>query len=118
MIESTPVIDRSGDLALVMTTFADASIAEQVVRTLVDERLIACGNLIPNVVSLYRWEDGIEREREVVVLLKTVTADVDRVFERMIELHPYTVPELIEVPVHGVNRAYRQWVVESTRVSA
>src|SRR5205814_542651 len=59
------------EILLVHTTFANEDDAARVVRVLVEERLIACGNIVPGVRSLYRWQDGIADEREVLVLMKT-----------------------------------------------
>ncbi|MQA91568.1 MAG: divalent cation tolerance protein CutA [Gemmatimonas sp.] len=98
-----------------MPSFA---VGETIVRTLVEEHLIACGNLLPGAVSLYRWEGEVVREEEVLVLIKADSAAVDRVFERLAELHPYSVPELIELSTESVSRAYGRWVVESTEVPA
>ncbi|MEX2570921.1 MAG: divalent-cation tolerance protein CutA [Gemmatimonadota bacterium] len=111
-------VDRSRRLAIVLTTVASKAAAEDLVRTLVGERLIACGNILPGVLSLYQWEGRLTREEEVLILMKVPGADVERLFGRITELHPYTVPELIEVPVDGVSRAYCRWVIESTEVSA
>ncbi|MEX2584735.1 MAG: divalent-cation tolerance protein CutA [Gemmatimonadota bacterium] len=118
MVEDGASVDRSGRVSLVLTTAPDAAIAERLVRSLVEQRLIACGNIVPGLVSLYRWDGKIAREGEVLVLMKAGAADVDRLFERINELHPYAVPELVELPVDGVSKAYGRWVIDSTKVSA
>jgi periplasmic divalent cation tolerance protein len=118
MVEDRAVRDSSKRLALILTTTADVGTGETIVRTLLEERLIACGNLMPGAISLYRWEGEIVREQEVLVLIKTDSAAVDRVFERLAEIHPYSVPELVQLSVEGVSRAYCRWVIESTEVSA
>lgn len=105
-------------MALVVTTLPDAGAAERLVRDLLEQRLVACGNIVPGVRSLYRWEEKIEQEDEVLVVLKTETAGVDRLFREVAELHPYAVPELVQLPVSGVARAYSEWVMESTRKRA
>lgn len=101
-----------------MTTINDVEAAERLVRTLLDETLIACGNIIPSVVSIYRWEGEVAREGEVIVLLKTATARVAALLERLVALHPYSVPEVVNLPVAGVFPPYARWVLESTGVSA
>ncbi|HEX7243088.1 MAG TPA: divalent-cation tolerance protein CutA, partial [Longimicrobiaceae bacterium] len=70
------------DIALVLTTVPDAETGERIVRALVDERLIACGNLLPGVASIFRWKGEVQREGEVLVLMKTRTASVERLFRR------------------------------------
>jgi periplasmic divalent cation tolerance protein len=106
--------ERSADVTLVLTTVPDAETGERIVRKLVDERLAACGNLVPGVTSLYRWEGAVQREGEVLVLLKTRTGTVDRLFRRVTELHPYQVPELLSFPVGAALPAYCAWVAEET----
>jgi periplasmic divalent cation tolerance protein len=116
--ETERAADPPEGLALVLTTVSDVRQAEDLVQRLVEERLIACGNLIPGLLSLYRWEGRIAREPEVLVLMKVGAGSVARVFARIEQLHPYDVPELIEIPVGDVSRAYCRWVMESTEVSA
>lgn len=107
-----------GDLALVVTTIGGMDAAESLVRSLLDERLIACGNILPDVLSIYRWEGAVAREREVVVLLKTAATRVGELSTRIVALHPYAVPEMMTLPVTGAFPPYAQWVLESTGVGA
>ena len=101
-----------------MTTLSDSSSAEALVRTLVDERLIACGNVLPGLSSIYRWQDEVAHENEVMVVMKLAAFGVERLFARVAALHPYTVPELVELPIGAVSGPYSRWVVESTKVVA
>ena len=78
------------DALLVWTTFANEEDAARVVRTLVEERLIACGNLLPGVRSLYRWKGAVADEREVMAILKTRKQDWVALLSRLHELHPPT----------------------------
>ena len=98
------------DVVTVLMTAPGAEVAETVVRGLLDERLVACGNVIPGAVSLYRWEGRVHRDEEVVVILKTLRRLVPRVLERAGELHPYDVPELLVQDVIDGSRAYLEWV--------
>ena len=96
----------------VLMTAPGAEVAEEVVRGLLDERLVACGNIVPGAVSLYRWEGRVQRDDEVVVILKTLRRLVGRVIERAGALHPYEVPELLVQEVAEGNPAYLDWVQE------
>ncbi len=96
----------------VLMTAPGADEAEAVVRSLLDERLVACGNVLPGAVSLYRWQGAVHRDNEAVVILKTVRRLVPRVLERARALHPYEVPELLVQEVVDGNPAYLQWVQE------
>jgi len=86
--------------------------AETVVVSLLDERLIAGGSMIPWVESLYRWKGAVHRDEEVVVIMKTVRRLVPQVLERAQALHPYEVPELLVQEVADGNPAYLDWVAE------
>lgn len=101
-------------VSLVVSTAPDRETGERIVRRLVEERLIACGNLVPGVASVFRWEGEVRREDEVLVLMKARTDSLERLFGRVVELHPYEVPELLSFPVGKGLPAYCGWVVEET----
>jgi len=98
---------------IVLMTAPHAEVAERIVMTLVDERLAACGNIVPGVVSIYRWEGAVQRDAEVLVVLKTTAERVPAVLERAAALHPYEVPELLVVDVAAGLAQYLQWVAAS-----
>lgn len=81
-------------------------------RALVEERLIACLNVVERVTSVYRWEDEVCEEAEALGILKTTAARSDAVERRIRELHPYDVPEVLFVPVDGGSAPYVDWVSE------
>ena len=94
----------------VYCTFPDENSAAEVVRTLLSERLIACGNVLPGARSLYVWEGQIEDTAEAVCFLKTSDSLSDRVTRRITELHPYETPAVVVLPVTGGSRKYLDWV--------
>ena len=96
-----------------LMTAPDRATAEQIVDQLVQDRLIACGNLSADVASIYRWQGAIERAAEILVIMKTTAGRADQVVERVRELHPYEVPEILFFPVPIGNDAYMQWVRDS-----
>jgi periplasmic divalent cation tolerance protein len=114
MGDEVPLKGPEGAMTVVLTTVPDAVTGEHLVRRLLEERLVACGNMVPGVISLFRWEGAISREQELLVVLKTRAESVGVLFERVAELHPYEVPELVEIPVAGVSDAYCRWVLDST----
>jgi periplasmic divalent cation tolerance protein len=98
------------DAVVVLTTLASEDEAAPFVRALLDERLVACGSILPGARSLYRWEGKVADESEVVVLLKTERARLAALEEAFGRLHPYRVPELLALPVlHGLSR-YLGWI--------
>lgn len=106
--------DHAEELLLVLTTVADHESAERLARALVDERLIACANLVPGLLSVYRWRGELQAEGEVLLLMKTRRSRLDELRRRLPELHSYEVPELLALPVTAALEAYCRWVVEET----
>ena len=97
-------------MLLVLSTFANEEDAVRVVRALVEERLIACGNLLPGARSLYRWQGRVADEREVVVLMKTRKQDWTALLSRLHELHPYQTPECVAVRIAAGAPRYMAWL--------
>ena len=99
----------------VVVTAADADWLAGFTRTLVEERLAACGHVIPAIRSVYRWEGSVHDEGEARVALHTRRALVDAIVARAGRLHPYDVPCVIALPLVGGNPAYLRWVAAETR---
>jgi periplasmic divalent cation tolerance protein len=97
-------------IRVVLSTFPDEETAAEAVRTLVSENLAACGTLLPGARSIYRWQGKIEDAREVVVIFKLPAASEDLFASRLLELHPYDVPEIVSLIPSHVHEAYAQWV--------
>ena len=98
------------DVVAVIITAPDAETAEKIGRTLVSERLAACANVVPHIVSTYWWDGDLQRDEEVMVILKTVQQRVQALEARAVELHPYTLPEVLVVAVSGGSAPYLSWV--------
>lgn len=98
------------DIRVVLVTAPDADTAARLARALVEERLAACGNLVPGVRSIYRWEGAVHDEPEVLLVLKTTTERLDALRARVVELHPYQVPEVLALPVDAGLGSYVDWV--------
>lgn len=98
------------DARVVLVTAPDEEAAERLVTTLVDEGVVACGTIVPGALSVYRWRGRLERQREVLLLLKTTRAGVGRVLERVPALHPYEIPEVLVLPVEAGHSPYLDWL--------
>ena len=105
------------DAVVVLTTVATSDEAVQLVRSLLERRIIACGTILPGSRSLYRWEGKIADESEVVVLLKTRSARIESLEMAFAELHPYKVPELLALPVNAGTRKYLAWISGETTLA-
>ena len=95
---------------VVFSTFPSEDKAADIARTLVSEQLCACVNLIPPVRSIYRWQNEICDERETLAVIKTTRERFAALRDRLIELHPYEVPEVIALPVEAGHEPYLDWV--------
>ena len=94
-----------------LCTVPDREAALQIARTLVDERLAACVNVVPRVTSIYRWHGQIEENDELLLIIKTAEqVDLEKLKDRLLTLHPYDVPELLLLPVsYGLDK-YLDWI--------
>ncbi len=101
-------------IRIVLTTFADGDSAAQVVRTLVTEKLAACGTILPGARSIYAWNGSVEDSSEVLVILKIAAASEPDLYKRLKELHPYEVPEIVSLSPSQWDDAYGRWVVENS----
>jgi periplasmic divalent cation tolerance protein len=99
--------------SIVLTTVKDRREARRISRALVSERLAACVSVIAPVSSTYRWRGKVEEAGEVLLLIKTATAKVDRLMARIKELHSYQVPEIISLKIQRGWPQYLKWLKES-----
>jgi periplasmic divalent cation tolerance protein len=101
---------------LVLTTLGAGADAAAFARTLVEERLAACVNILPGVTSVYRWKDAVEEEREQQLVIKTAPDRIGALEARLRQLHPYDVPEFLVIPASGGSADYLEWVAASVTV--
>jgi periplasmic divalent cation tolerance protein len=103
------------DAILVMVTAPTADKAAELARMLVEEGLAACGNVVPGLRSIYRWEGQVHDEPEVLLLLKTRAAHFEALRERVVQVHPYQCPEVLRVDVAEGHAPYLQWIRDNVR---
>jgi periplasmic divalent cation tolerance protein len=94
----------------VYAVFASAEEAERIGRTVIEERLSACINIIPGVRSIYRWQGAIESADEVAAIFKTTAAGANALIARIAALHSYEIPCIVTWPVDKVLMGYADWV--------
>ena len=99
----------------VYITASDKAEALKIGRTLVEERLAACANVIDNMTSIYWWEGKIEESAEVVLIAKTKQELVESLISRVKELHSYSCPCIVSWPINAGNPDYLRWIEEETR---
>ena len=96
-------------------TCPDTDTAERLAEALVEERLAACVNILPGLRSVYRWQAEVERADEVLLLIKKLPESYHALQDRLRELHPYELPELLAVEAAAGLPAYLSWVADETR---
>jgi periplasmic divalent cation tolerance protein len=95
---------------VVLSTFPDAETAARIARTLVGERLAACVNLVATVRSIYRWQGAINDDAEALAVIKTTAERYPALAARIVQLHPYHVPEIIALPLAEGHPPYLAWL--------
>jgi len=102
---------------VLITAPADGETPARLARALVEERLAACVNRIPGLVSTYWWEGKVEEDGEELLVAKTTEDRLEALLKRVPELHPYSVPEVLALPVEKGHPPYLDWLLGSTRFS-
>lgn len=102
------------EYVLVLTTLPGDADAAAFGRSLVEDRVAACVNLLPLMESIYRWEGQIQHDTERQLMIKTSRERVVALWERLRDMHPYDVPEFIVLSIVDGNDAYLRWIGEST----
>ena len=100
---------------LILTNTPDEATAHAIARTLVEQRLAACVNVLPAVRSVYQWQGTLEEAVEVTLLIKSTRSRYTEMEAAIKAAHPYDVPEIIALPVSDGLPTYLQWVVAETK---
>ena len=103
------------DALVVLVTAPAADEAARIARALVEERLAACGNVVPGLRSIYRWQGAVQEDAEALLVLKTTRDRFEALRARVVALHPYEVPEVIALPVEAGSAPYLAWIASETR---
>jgi periplasmic divalent cation tolerance protein len=106
------------DALVVLVTVPNAETGERIAEALVAERLAACVNVLPEMRSIYHWKGAVERERELLLVMKTTRDGFEPLRARVVALHPYELPEVIALPVALGHAPYLQWIAASVGPTA
>ncbi|HEU0107922.1 MAG TPA: divalent-cation tolerance protein CutA [Vicinamibacteria bacterium] len=98
-----------------MSAVGAQSDAQKIARTLVEERVAACVNIVPGITSIYRWKGSVEQEPELLLVIKTMADRVEPLKARLLELHPYELPEVVVIPIVAGHQVYLEWIAEQVR---
>ena len=101
-------------VAVIYSTISKIQDARRIAKILVEEQLVACVNIIPKIESVYKWKDKIENDEEVVIIAKTVDANVKKTIQRIKRLHSYELPDIIVLPIIGGLKDYLEYIANET----
>lgn len=101
-----------GEFTVVFVTVGSAEEGQRIARALVEERLAACVSRVKSVQSVYRWQGRVEESEEELLIIKTSREVFEGLKKRVQELHSYSVPEIIALPIEGGNESYLKWLAE------
>ena len=101
-------------LTIIYSTINDLKDARKIAHTLVEEQLVACVNIIPNIESIYKWKGKVEYALEVILIAKTVEENVVKTIRRIKELHTYELPDIIVIPIVGGHKEYLEYIKRET----
>jgi periplasmic divalent cation tolerance protein len=108
-------MDSKDTFQLVLVTAPDLETARILAKALVTSKIAACVNISPGLVSIYSWEDELQEDQEVLLLVKTRQNLIkNQLIPLVHELHPYDLPEIIALPIQGGSQAYLQWICDET----
>ena len=105
-------------VVLVYTTYPSLVEAEKAGRTVVAQRLAACVNILPGMISHYRWQGAVERGEETVMIIKTRASLSERVSSAVKQMHSYSTPAILVIPLESVDQGYLEWLMAETEPAA
>jgi periplasmic divalent cation tolerance protein len=103
------------DNKLVFTSTGSQDEARSIARALVERRLAACVNIVPQIESIYRWRENVDETQEWLLIIKTTGSAFERVRDAVKELHSYELPECICLPIEDGSPAYLSWIGDSVK---
>ena len=106
------------DYAFILTTVSTEEEGHMIANELVKNKLAACVNIVPKVHSVYEWENAIQNETEVLLIIKTTKAREKDIYQTVQSLHSYDTPELITLPIDNGSDTYLHWLENSVRSTA
>jgi len=108
-------MQQARDFCVVLITTPSLENAQQIARILVTEHLAACCNVVPTVYSYFSWKEALHEAQEALLVVKTHREQLEALQQRVSELHPYDVPEIIALPLEASAEPYLQWLREVLR---
>ena len=101
---------------IVITTVAQTYDAREIAEEIISRRLAACVNILPQVYSVYRWQNKVDHDNEQILLIKTLDERLDELRDFMLRRHPYEVPEFVVIDIDSTEGPYRAWLIDAVKI--
>lgn len=111
-------METDGDYRMVLVTAPDMEVGRAVARKVLEEKLVACVNIVPKIESLYWWEGKIDSSSEALLVMKTLAVHAVELEQVVVAAHPYDTPEFVALPITEGSQKYLSWISDSTRPTA
>lgn len=102
--------------SIILSTTNTLKNAKDIAHSLICNKLAACINIVPKVISVYPWEGEVKEDSEFLLIIKSKTALFDKVKEKIIKLHPYSLPEIISVEIKNGSKDYLNWIKQNIKI--
>lgn len=103
------------DYCIIMVTSSNIEESKKIAHFLVENKLAACVNIIPQIISVYSWQENINEDNECLLIIKSRKSMFKKIKKAVLELHSYEVPEIIMLPIKEGHKAYLRWLKNETR---
>ncbi|MSN96595.1 divalent-cation tolerance protein CutA [Campylobacter sp. FMV-PI01] len=104
--------NKNQEIILLCTT-PNKSIAKKIVKILLKKRLIACANLVKNIKSYYIWNNKLQKDKEILMIMKSKKSLFDKINNKILKFHPYETPEIISLNLQDIDKNYKIWLNEN-----
>lgn len=108
-------METAENFVTVFATTNNFENARQIANIIVSEKLAACCTIIPNVISIYYWKGEINQDMEYLLLIKTSKNKLDELEKRIVQMHPYEIPEVFSIAMHSALTKYLNWINDSIK---
>ena len=105
----------NNNIRIVLITTNTLDNAKDIARALVSEKIAACVNIISGINSIYEWKGTIEEDTEFLLIVKTLSNNLEILEKRIREIHPYEVPEILSIPIESLSESYNNWLINAVR---
>ena len=106
---------NSKKFRIIITTVDNIDLGKKIARQLIENELVACVNIVPNILSIYKWDNQINDDNELILIIKTSKENLNKVEETILNLHSYTTPEIISFKINKSNKDYLRWLNNSIK---